>query len=124
MPGSENLIAAIAAQVPVTALFVWFVVWMRKQEGVERREREETQAKERQLRETQYATHRDTMIDRFDATLKTMTGEMLATTRSVETLSVILLHHDATVRGENPEVLGSHSDLLKRLGKLNLEVPK
>ena len=36
-------------------------------------------------------------------------------TQALERLSVILLYHDATVRGKNPETLGSTEELLRRL---------
>jgi len=39
--------------------------------------------------------------------------------QSIERLSVILLYHDATVRGKNPEALGSTEELLQMLRGLS-----
>lgn len=39
--------------------------------------------------------------------------------QSLERLSVILLYHDATVRGKNPETLGSTEELLRLLRSPN-----
>ncbi len=36
-------------------------------------------------------------------------------TQALERLSVILIYHDATVRGENPQTLGSTEELLRML---------
>jgi hypothetical protein len=35
--------------------------------------------------------------------------------QALERLSVILIYHDATVRGKNPETLGSTEELLRLL---------
>ena len=40
---------------------------------------------------------------------------------SLERLSVILMYHDATVRGKNPETLGSTEELLRLLRGKNRE---
>ncbi len=43
---------------------------------------------------------------------------------ALERLSVILIYHDATVRGKNPEVLGSTEELLRVLrGKTAKGIP-
>jgi len=39
--------------------------------------------------------------------------------QSIERLSVILIYHDATVRGKNPEALGSTEELLQMLRGLS-----
>ncbi len=70
------------------------------------------------------------MMQTFSKTLPTLTEQfrqdlqrereasersMSGVTEALERLSIILIYHDATVRGKNPESLGSTDELLRLL---------
>ena len=70
------------------------------------------------------------MLQTFSKTLPTLTEQyrqdlqrereasersLTQLSESIERLSVILLYHDATVRGKNPETLGSTEEILRIL---------
>lgn len=59
------------------------------------------------------------LTEQFRVDLKlereTTQRSMTEITEALERLSIILLYHDATVRGKSPETLGSTEELLARL---------
>lgn len=70
------------------------------------------------------------MMQTFSKTLPTLTEQfrhdlqrereasersLSGVTEALERLSVILLYHDATVRGKNPETLGSTEEIMRLL---------
>ncbi len=73
------------------------------------------------------------MLQTFSKTLPTLTEQyrqdlqrereasergLMQLSESIERLSLILLYHDATVRGRNPETLGSTEEILRILRHL------
>ncbi len=54
--------------------------------------------------------HQDLQRER-EASERSLSG----VTEALERLSVILLYHDATVRGKNPETLGSTEEIIRLL---------
>ncbi len=55
------------------------------------------------------------LLGRFDKLLSKNTKALELLVVQVARSTVILIQHDATVRGENPETLGSTEDLLRRV---------
>ena len=92
-----NDILPLLIQIPLVGLFGWFVVKM--------------VASVKSYIETREAAWQTVLKDH-----SSVVGEQLkALTRQTAINTAVLLQHDATVRGINPDSLGTTSDLIARI---------
>ncbi len=108
-----EFLTSIVTQLPLVALFAWFVIRRDKdfQALLKARDQEwqefflEIQSAQKNV----CATHQKTLVS------TSVSLEKMASQIAKNTVSMML--HDATVRGVNPDTMGSHEDLLEKVIK-------
>ncbi len=108
-----EFLTSVVTQLPLVALFAWFVIRRDKdfQTLLKARDQEwqdfflEIQNAQKNV----CATHQKTLVD------TSVSLEKMASQIAKNTVSMML--HDATVRGVNPDVMGSHEDLFEKVIK-------
>ena len=91
---------SLLVQVPIVGIFVWFVL---------------RNAKEWRSWMAEQAKERDKALEHVTGDLKKLTSELKTLTHSIEILTRIVLYHDATVRGTNPNVSGDTKEMIEKV---------
>lgn len=102
-----EVVIEAAKQVPALAVLVFCVVHF-----LRHMERVSSAALKRH--EDVAQVYRDS-LDSHTKAIEHLTSEIRASKSVSARLSQIVLYHDATVKGQNPEALGSPQDLMKKI---------
>ena len=84
---------SLLVQIPIVGIFVWYVLKSSKDWRDWLRDRDKQQ----------------------DAVIARLTRELERLTEHVDMLTRVMLYHDATVRGTNPDAQGDTKELIEKL---------
>lgn len=119
---TDSVLLNFAAQIPITALFVWFVVYLRNKEAEEREKRDSAFNAETTRRDIEWGNRINNIEQsrRADSELLTrgldkISENVAASSKAIARLGALLVHHDATSRGQSPDVLGTTQEMVERI---------
>ncbi len=108
-----EFLTSIVTQLPLVALFAWFVIRRDRdfQALLKSRDQEwqDFFLELQNAQKTVCATHQKTLVD-TGISLEKMASQIARNT-------VSMMMHDATVRGVNPDTMGSHEELMNKVLK-------
>lgn len=108
-------ILALVSQFPLLGIFLWFVLHRDKETvKAQQTQNEEWREEFKKLSES-WQTNVESRHVRYLTTFQKMTETLEALTRQLSKNTAVTILHDATVRGTNPETIGSTHDIIQKL---------
>jgi len=110
-----EFLVSVAVQIPLVAFFAWFVIKRDKDVQITIKERDDAWRTALKEQENDWKTFIETQNKSGLDALQAITEALKSLTRQIAKNTAITILHDATVRGTNPETIGTTQDIMGKL---------